>query len=377
MNGLNPTPDLEDWQLICQFLPSGWEDAAWELGAIRRARGIANPATLLRMLLTHLADGCSLQETVTRAEQAGWCSVSAVALFKRLQAAGPWLRWLAEHLWLRTARAIVAPGYRVRAVDATTVQESGSTGTDWRVHYALDLASLQCDYFELTDATGGETFRRIPVAPGDLVLGDRVYGTPPGLEDVIDRGGDVLVRVNQKALPLWDGRGRRFPLRTRLARLRVRQVGEWPAWVHGPHRVMPGRLIALRLSRRAAQLARARMQRRANRRQLSVTAEAVYLAGFVFVWTTVPRSARGAAEVLELYRVRWQIELAFKRMKSTMGLGQLPKKSDASSRAWLHGKLFLALLVERILDAAEGFSPRVADGRDAAEPVAGGSVHVP
>ena len=71
------------------------------------------------------------------------------------------------------------------------------------------------------------------------------------------------------------------------------------------------------------------------------------------------------------------IELAFKRMKSTMGLGQLPKKSDASSRAWLHGKLFLALLVERILDAAESFSPRVAGGRGAAEPMAGGPVHVP
>jgi hypothetical protein len=55
-------------------------------------------------------------------------------------------------------------GYRVRAVDATTVQEPGNTGTDWRVHYAFDLANLQCDCFELTDARGGESFRRIPVA---------------------------------------------------------------------------------------------------------------------------------------------------------------------------------------------------------------------
>ena len=44
-------------------------------------------------------------------------------------------------------------------------------------------------------------------------------------------------------------------------------------------------------------------------------------------------------------------------MKSIMGLGQLPKFSDASSRAWIHGKLFVALLLERLLDAAEHFSP--------------------
>jgi hypothetical protein len=245
------------------------------------------------------------------------------------------------------------------------------------VHYALDLASLECDFFEVTDQRGGETFRRIPVRAGDLVLGDRVYGTPPGLEDIVGRGADVIVRVNQKALPLWDFRGRRFPLAARLRRLRSRQVGEWAAYVHGPCHRLPGRLIALRLSRRAAQLARARMQRRASRRQLPVTAEAVYLAGFVFLWTTLPRSVSGPAEVLAWYRRRWQIELAFKRMKSTMGLGQLPKKSAASSRAWLYGKLLIALLVERVLEAAEDFSPRPGEGGEPTEPMARGSIHAP
>jgi hypothetical protein len=234
----------------------------------------------------------------------------------------------------------------------------------------LDLVSLRCDFFEVTDAQGGETFRRVPVQAGDLVLGDRVYGTPPGLEDVVGRGADVLVRVNQKALPLWDFRGHRFPLTTRLRRLPARSVGEWVAWVRGPNQTLRGRLIALRLSRRAAQLARKRMRRRANRRQLTVSAEAIYLAGFVFLWTSVERSAGSAKQLLELYRVRWQIELAFKRMKSLMGLGQLPKKSDASSRAWLYGKLFLALLVERILEAAESFSPGFAEGGESAQPMA-------
>jgi len=372
-----PTSGIEDWRVICQFLPAGWEAAARHLGALRRARGIADPATLLRMLLTHLADGSSLQETVTRAAQAGWCSVSAVALFKRLRAAECWLRWLAEGLWRRREPGAPAGGYRARAVDATTVQESGSTGTDWRVHFALDLTSLQCDFFEVTDGRGGETFRRIPVRAGDLVLGDRVYGTPPGLEDVVGRDADVIVRVNQKALPLWDFRGRRFPLAARLRGLRPRRVAEWAAYVHGPSRRLRGRLIALRLSRRAAQLARARTRRRARRRQETLSAEAVYLAGFVFFWTTLPRSAVGAAGVLAWYRRRWQIELAFKRMKSAMGLGQLPKKSGASSRAWLYGKLLIALLVERVLEAAEDFSPRVGEGGEPTQPVARDPIHAP
>jgi IS4 transposase len=64
-----------------------------------------------------------------------------------------------------------------------------------------------------------------------------------------------------------------------------------------------------------------------------------------------------AATILEIYRLRWQIELVFKRMKSIMGLGHLPKADPNSSRAWLHGKLFVALLVERMIDAAKSFSP--------------------
>lgn len=79
-------------------------------------------------------------------------------------------------------------------------------------------------------------------------------------------------------------------------------------------------------------------------------------AQYFFVWTTLPDRFPAPA-VLELYRLRWQIELAFKRMKSIMGLGHLPKRDPASARAWLHGKIFASLLVERMVEAADRFSP--------------------
>jgi hypothetical protein len=357
MDKNNSLQRLDDGQVICQLLPQGWEEAAHRLGALRRARGIPNANVLLRVLMIHLADGCSLKETALRAGQAGWCTISAVAVFKRLQAAEQWLRWLAEQLWHGAPAVITRSGYRVRAVDATTVKEPGSTGTDWRVHYVINLADLQCDFFELTDAHEGETFRRIPVSRGDLLLGDPVYGNPPGIDHVVGQGGSVLVRVNRRALPLYDRRGRRIPLVTRLRALRMGEVGEWPAWVHVRDRAIPGRLIAVKLGRQAARCARARLRRRTQRNQKSPSKEALFLAGYVSVWTTIPAHVMGSAQVLEIYRVRWQIELAFKRMKSILGLGHLPHLSEASARAWIHGKLLVALLIERLLDAAEHFSP--------------------
>lgn len=358
--GMDPNArvhELDDWPLVCQLLPPGWQEQALLLGAMRRARGFPDAAVLLRILLVHLAGGCSLKETVTCARQAGWCDVSAVALFQRLRAAEQWLRWMANQLWQRHPAPPLPHGYRVRAVDATTVSKPGSLGTDWRLHFSVNLEDLQCDFVEVTDAHGGETFRRIPVAGGDLVLGDRCYGTPPGIAHVAGAGGHVLVRVNHKSLPLFDIGGGPFRLVKELRATRVGEVREWPTAVRHGGRNYPGRLVALKRDRWSACLERRALRKRASKKQKTVSRTALFLAGYFFVWTDMPAEAPDAAAVLAWYRCRWQIELYFKRMKSILGLGDLPKKREDSSRAWLHGKLLVALLLERLLDTAEHFSP--------------------
>ena len=327
------------------------------LGALRRTRGFPDAAVLLRTLLVHLAGSCSLKEAVTCAQQAGWCDVSAVALFQRLRAAEQWLRWMADQLWQRHPTPALPRGYRARAIDATTVSRPGSRGTDWRLHFGINLESLQCDFFEVTDAHGGETFQRIPVAKGDLLLGDRVYGTPPGIAHVVQRGGHVLVRVNHKALPLFDFSGKPFRLAERLRALKVGKCRKWSALVrHGPC-VYRGRLVAVKRSRWSAYRERRALRKRAAKKQKRLSKRAVFLAGYFYVWTDVPATVLDATAVLDWYRCRWQIELCFKRMKSILKLGELPKRRKDSCRAWLHGKLLVSLLLERLLDEAEHFSP--------------------
>jgi hypothetical protein len=349
--------ELDDWSLVCQLLPPGWQEQAHLLGALRRTRGFPDAPVLLRTLLVHLAAGCSLKETVTRAQQAGWCDVSSVALFQRLRAAEQWLRWMANPLWQRHPTPPLPHGYRARAIDATTVGRPGRLGTDWRVHFGVNLEDLQCDFCQVTDVRGGETFRRIPVAPGDVLLGDRCYGTPPGIAHVAGAGGHVLVRVNHRSLPLWDSAGEPFRLVAELRATIVGQIREWPTVVRHDGRDYPGRLVAVKRDRWSACLERRALRKRASKKQKALSRLALFLAGYFFVWTDVPAEALDAAAVLTWYRCRWQIELDFKRMKSILGLGDLPKRREDSCRAWLHGKLLVALLLERLLDHVEHFSP--------------------
>jgi hypothetical protein len=347
-------------------------------GALRRARGVSDPAALLRVLLLHLGCGYSLAETALRARQAGLGKLSSVAVFKRLQASGEWLRWLALGLRQDLPPVSSSAGRRVRAVDATTVSEPGSTGTDWRIHFAVDLHTLHCDFFELTDVRGGESWSRYPVQAGEILIGDRGYATGRGVRRVVKAGGDVIVRWRRKGLPLEDGGGAPLDPLAQGGRLKVGEVREVATRLQGQQadEKIPGRLFIVRRSAASVHRARKALLRTAARKKLPVSKGNWKAAEYFILWTTLGADYK-SEQVLAWYRLRWQIELSFKRLKSILGVGHLPKKDPASARAWLHGKLMISLLVERLLEAANKLSPWGYELEPAAEPVAGDRVRHP
>jgi hypothetical protein len=99
------------------------------------------------------------------------------------------------------------------------------------------------------------------------------------------------------------------------------------------------------------------------------------------VFTTVEERGLTPAAVLEMYRGRWQVELVFKRLKSVLGLGHLHKTDEQGAKAWIHGKLFVALLIETLLRQGESFFPWGYPLREATRPqplpLARGAVHAP
>jgi hypothetical protein len=353
----------DNWLLLKRFLPAGWAEQAKRLGALRRQRKVASAEQLLRVLLIHLVDGCSLRETVARAREGKLAEMSDVALLKRLRAASEWLRWMALELLARRGCAIERPdwlaGYRVRSVDATVVSEPGSTGTDWRLHYSLELFALKCDHFQLTEPDKGESLLNFPVVPGDLLIGDRMYGTLNGFWHVRNSGGDFIVRIRSKAFPLYvPGSERKIDLLARLRKLRIGEAREWLVEARSPdHKPMLLRVCAIRKSREAAEASVRRRLEQARVKQQSVSAKALEWQRYVVSATSVDSERLSAEQVLQCYRIRWQSEIAFKRLKSIMGLGHLPKVDTESARAWLHGKILAALLVQTIVDEGRLFSP--------------------
>jgi len=349
----------ENWRVLTSLFPSGWESKAWESGAITRQRGIAVPETLLRLFLLHVARGYSLAETSVLAKQAGLARISNVGLMKRLRRSEEWLRWLCTELVAENGVRLPGPRGKggVRLVDGTIVKEPGRTGSQWRILYSLRLPDLYCDFFHLTPTSGtgtGESYARVPVNPGDLMLADAGYCSPASIGSVLDRGGDVLVRINPQSLPLQRASGRKFELLSRLQELHeADQVGQWPVMLADS--AMAGRVCAIRKSEEAIARAHRRIERRASKKQIQTQEATWEYAKYVAVFTT--EMTAPPATILEWYRVRWQIELSFKRLKSLTQLGHLPKYDDQSARAWLYGKLLVALLTQKLVRVGREFSP--------------------
>ena len=347
----------EDWQVIESVLPEGWEEAARRTGALIRTRGFDSPATLLRVLLIHLVEGCSLRETAVRAKAGGLASVSDVALLGRLRGCGEWFRWMVEQMNRRLSDTgdQVLPGKRVRLADATVVCEPGATGSTWRLHYVIDLSTLACEQVQVTLPDEGETLTRFTVHAGDVLMADRGLAHRRGIRHVVNHGGDVVVRMNLVSIPLEDKRGREFRLLPQLRKLRVGQARAWPAVMRDEHGTVAVRVCALKKSAEQTRAAQEKLRQTAIRKGRTLQPDTLEAAGYVVVLTTL--SDVPADLILELYRYRWQIALAFKRLKSLLHLGHLKKTDPAGARAWLQGKLFVAALIETLIAVGEHFSP--------------------
>lgn len=351
------------WPYLLGCLPPAeeLESSAKELGALRRKRGVPSAEALLRLALAYGFCGLSLRQTAAWAEVAGVAKVSDVALLKRLRASTEWLGHL---LFLKLAESAPPPPrstLRLRLFDATTISRPGSTGTDWRIHLGFDLSSFSIDHIELTDSRGGESLTRFDLQKGEIAVGDRGYAHRRGMYSVRSSGADFIVRLNWQNVPLKTPDGETFDLLAFLRQLPEAQSGDCEVVVAASARDKlpdwPARLVAVRKSEAAAEAARTKVLKERSKKSRNVDPRTLEAAGYIFVLTSLPPDVLTATQVLETYRFRWQVELAFKRLKSLLHLGNLPARDPPLARSFIFAKLLAALLLEDFTDKFLGFFP--------------------
>ena len=202
-------------------------------------------------------------------------------------------------------------------------------------------------------------------------MADRGFTNRRGLRHVISYKADVVLRANLTNLPLLDQSGQRLELLPLLRTLAIGQAGDWPAHAQDAIGTIAVRLCAYRKTAAQTLAAQQAIEQEARKKKRNVHADTLEGSGYVIVLTTLTEPS--AAAIMEFYRRSWQIELAFKRLKSLLQLGHLKKFDKDGARAWLQGKLLVACLIEKLILTAERFSPwgyATQDGRSADAPLA-------
>lgn len=347
--------DFECWSALAERLPAEQDlsQTARRFGAFKRARGVGSAEALLRLALIYGTTSLSLRGTAAWALAQGLAAMSDVALLFRLQGCDGWLREMVSGLLSRALQPLQSPlsvDRRVRLIDATTISSPGSSRGNWRLHAEYDLGASRFIGFELSDRHGSESLERFEPACGDLFVGDRYYAKARQLAHVVSHGADFLVRRGLTSCRLQHLDGRAFDVGQTLKTLDRDQSLDLPVLVPLPeaegHPPLQARLIIRHIGEDRAAEARRRARRKAAKSGQTASEKRLKAAEYVMLLTSLPTDQASADQVLQTYRLRWQIELAFKRLKSIMGLDHLLAKDPRLVRSCLYAKLILALITE-------------------------------
>jgi Transposase DDE domain len=352
----------EDWETTVTRL--GGADALGESARATKAfawgRKVLTPVVLLRLVLAYCLGDRGLRSTAAWSTAVGLADLSDVALLYRLRQCGNWLAVLVGQV-LAAAVPQASQGRLIRILDGTTVPKAGRDAKRqnqlWRVHGAFDLPAERFGDFVLTDEHGGEQLDRIPVVKGEIRLADRAFLQPDRIASVLQDGGDVVIRAGWRNACWLDADGQPVDLQAEF-RTAADGLIDRPIWIRRKRGAAVAlRLIALRKSDAAAAEARRKARHQARKEGYQLSQEGLAAADWILLVTSLSADAYPTDDVLALYRLRWRIELAFKRLKSLVGLKGPPGHHEASAKPYVLAHLLMILLLEPHIDALED-SPR-------------------
>jgi hypothetical protein len=322
--------------------------------AIERKRELDSGGKLLRLALARGPGGLSLSETAAWATMLDLAEMSDPAVKYRLDKAVEFLEAvMAAQLADQAPGAVVRWAGRIlRGCDGSCFRERGRKTTSWRLHAVYDLGRGGFSHLELTDKHGAEAITRGAPIPGEIRIGDRYFARAPSLHRFRQQSAnlsDFIVRVGWNAFSLARRDGSDFDLITHLGTL-PQDMAPHEIMVHaklGPlDPPLPLRLIIQRKTPEATEAARKKLRSEASRKQKVLDPRSLVAAEFMILATSLPVEGYPAGEVLAVYRLRWQIELAFKRLKSLLRMDRIPTHTERASRSWLLAHLIMALLCD-------------------------------
>lgn len=345
---------LDHWPSVTERLSSLLDlDASARLhGALVRKRGVRSAADLLHLGLLYGPGGLSLRSVASHATETGIADLCDVSLLDRLRNAGDFFADVLNHLLAAVRGEPAGEGCSgLSLVDGSTVSLPASEGSDWRLHARYEPARGGFTDLLITEASTAEALCCVAVRPGEVMVQDRGYARVRNFAHARANGADFITRIGWQSVKLFNHAEQAFDLLAALPASGA-PVVEHPVRIGAASGGVPARLIIARKPPDATERQQARLHRKASRKGHRTDPRTLQTAGFMMLLTSLSTEQATATDVVRLYRMRWQIELAFKRLKSLGGFADLRASDPRLARTWLLAHLIAAVLIEASLGEA-------------------------
>lgn len=335
------------FESLLQDFPSDLVESAKEFEAFRRGRKIKKVEQLFQIVLLYCGLDYSLRDTAGTLTLLG-TEVSDQAVSDRLSGCVAWLsHLLKEMLPSLPVQVSQQIGRRWILIDGSTVQVPGARGTSYRIHLGWDWVTQTIVELRITDAKTGESLKLYEIQAGDVVTADRGYARYNDLSYVLGKGGEVIVRYAPHILPLLDENGEAFKLADELWATKASQVS-LKVVMKKDQSKQELNLHCFRLPAKKAAEVKRKKRAKAKSNGIVLKKETLEYAEWTMILTSLEQSQISAEEIGKMYRMRWQIEIVIKRLKSVLEIDQLRSKIGSKiSEVYLLGKSLYALLIEK------------------------------
>ena len=345
------SPRLDHWPSVVSHISSVIDIAASarKHRAFLRKRGVRSADDLLHLCLLYGPGGLSLRSVASFAAETGIADLCDVSLLDRLRNAGDFLADVLAQLLADSRGEVATEGHlQLSLVDGSTVSLAASHGSDWRLHARYEPARGRFTDLVVTEATTAEALCCVAVRPDDVLVHDRGYARQRNFAHAKAQGADFITRIGWRSVKLFNPAGHPFDLFAALPQSGPAVVEHAVRTGAGPSAVA-ARLVIARKPPEATERQHQRLHRKASRKGHKTDPRTLRTAGFMMLLTSLAPASATTEEVVRLYRMRWQVELAFKRLKSLGGFAALQASDPRLARTWLLAHLIAVVLIETSL----------------------------
>jgi hypothetical protein len=236
---------------------------------------------------------------------------------------------------------------------------SGGSGSkaSVRIQFEYDLSGGKVNDLSLhafNDQDASNSINTVDLLKsGDLVIRDLAYVGIPALKEMIKRSVSFLCRLGTQVKVYQEQDGQLVEVCFDKIRCRMEQRGwdrmEMTVYI-GKNEKLKTRLILYRLPEKevAERLRKARANNKKKGRN-ALSKEYVARAHLNLFITNTDKATIPAEVVWNLYRLRWQIELAFKIWKSICDIDKVKKVKQHRLECYIFAKLILIMLGWRVV----------------------------